>query len=170
MDLAAAIDRFAANAAAIQSLIAGVDARHASWKPSPDAWSILEVVNHLADEEREDFRTRFDLTLHHPETDWPPIDPRRWVTQRNYAARDLTESLTRFLDERAASLAWLRGLKDPNLDSAHRHPVFGSRSAGELLASWLAHDLLHLRQLVELHYLYHREQVAPIPLEYAGEW
>ena len=162
MDIAAAIDRFGANATAIQSLVAGVGPDQAVWRPSPDDWSIVEVVNHLADEEREDFRTRFDLTLHQPEADWPRIDPGKWVTERDYASRDLAESLTRFLDERAASLTWLRGLDNPKLATEHPHPVVGGVSAGQLLASWLAHDLLHLRQLVELHYLYHREQVAPV--------
>ncbi len=170
MELTAAIDRFAANAAAIQSLVAGVDANQASWHPSPDAWSILEVINHLADEEREDFRTRVDLTLHQPDADWPKIEPGAWVTQRDYAGRGLAESLTRFLDERATSLTWLRGLQAPNWESEHRHPQFGGMTAGQLFAAWLAHDLLHLRQLVELHYLYHREHAAPDTVDYAGDW
>jgi hypothetical protein len=170
MQLTAMLDRFAANAAAVQQLVAGVGDDQARWKPAPDSWSILEVVNHLIDEEREDFRTRVDLTLHHPETSWPPIDPVGWVTKRNYAARDLADSLATFMDERGHSLAWLRGLDDPNWESEHRHPAFGSMKAGQILVSWLAHDLLHLRQLVELHYLYHREQVAPYSVDYAGEW
>ena len=44
----------------IQAVLAGVDAEQARWKPDADSWSILEVVCHLVDEEREDFRTRLD--------------------------------------------------------------------------------------------------------------
>ena len=147
MHLPDMIDRMAANAGAIQQLVVGVADDQARWKPAPDAWSILEVVNHLADEERDDFRTRVDLTLHRPEVDWPPIDPVGWVTQRDYASRDLADSLAAFLDERARSLAWLRGLDAPNWENEHRHPIFGGMKAGRLMASWAAHDLLHLRQL-----------------------
>ena len=42
--------------------------------------------------------------------------------------------------------------------------------AGDLLAAWVAHDLLHLRQLVELKYAYLARTMEPYALKYAGEW
>jgi hypothetical protein len=45
-----------------------------------------------------------------------------------------------------------------------------SLRAGDLLAAWAAHDLLHLRQLVELQYECRRQQAAPYRVEYAGDW
>ena len=50
------IEQLTVNATALAALTAGIDAEQARWKPSPETWSVLEVVNHLADEEREDFR------------------------------------------------------------------------------------------------------------------
>jgi hypothetical protein len=47
---------------------------------------------------------------------------------------------------------------------------FGRLSAGDMLMSWVAHDLLHLRQLVELHYAYHKQQAQPYDIGYAGDW
>jgi hypothetical protein len=170
MDLPSLINRMAANAEAICQLATGVGDDQARWRPAPDTWSILEVVCHLVDEEREDFRTRVDLTLHRPDAAWPPIDPVGWVTQRNYASRDLAAMLAAFQEERAGSLAWLRGLDQPNWESTHHHPRWGGFTAGRIMASWVAHDLLHLRQLVELHYLYHREHAAPYAVDYAGPW
>ena len=67
--------RMANNAAIISSLVKDVSEAQARWKPDPQAWSILEVINHLYDEEREDFRQRLDLTLHQPDQPWPPNDP-----------------------------------------------------------------------------------------------
>ena len=63
-------------------LVSGLSLEQARWKPSLDKWSILEVVNHLYDEEREDFRQRLSLVLADPMQPWPPIDPRTWVTSR----------------------------------------------------------------------------------------
>ena len=60
-------------------------------------WSTLEVVCHLYDEEREDFRQRLDIILHRPEAKWPPIDPVGWVSARKYNERDLAQSLAEFL-------------------------------------------------------------------------
>lgn len=162
--------QFRAQAATIQALTADVSLEQARWKPDADAWSILEVINHLADEERDDFRTRLDLTLHQPETDWPPIDPQGWVTQRRYNEREWQASVEDFANERSQSLDWLDSLSAPDWDQAHVHPRFGGMSAGELMASWLAHDLLHIRQLVELHFLYLTHQTKPYGVGYAGEY
>ena len=78
------IERMRANADVFDALTRGVSEEQARWKPASDQWSILEVVNHLADEEVEDFRHRLDLTLHRPGEPWPPIDPEVWARERQY--------------------------------------------------------------------------------------
>jgi hypothetical protein len=161
--------RLTHNAGAIERLAQDVSAEQARWKPAPDRWSVLEVVNHLYDEEREDFRARLDILLHRPEQPFAPIDPPRWANERKYNERDLGESLEKFLREREASLTWLKGLNTPNWEHAIAHPS-GRISAGDMLASWVAHDLLHVRQLAKLHWLYLSRQVEPYKTAYAGEW
>ena len=167
MDLPWCIARLEAQAPVIAALVDQAAAEQARWKPSPQDWSILEVINHLGDEEREDFRARLDLTLHHPGAPVPPIDPQGWVTERAYNGRDPGESLARFLAERQRSLDWLRSLAAPDWSQPTARP--GLR-AGDLLAAWVAHDLLHLRQLIELHYAWLAERAAPYAVDYAGPW
>lgn len=159
-----------ANAQRIVAWVAGVGEAQARWKPDAANWSILEVVNHLLDEEREDFRQRIDYTLHRPSEVWPPIDPSGWVTARRYNERDLAESLAAFLAERERSLVWLRGLPAPDWETTAIAPWGDPFPAGKLLAAWVAHDLLHLRQLVELHYAWTTAGLAPYTCEYAGDW
>ena len=125
-----------------------------SWKPSPEDWSILEIVCHLGDEEVDDFRKRVRLTLEQPGEPWPPIDPEAAAVERNYAGQDLAQALKRFLDERQQSLVWLRSLDDPDWDAAYDHPNHGPVPAGEIMASWAAHDVLHLRQISKRCLLY----------------
>jgi hypothetical protein len=153
----------------VRVLVQEVSDQQARWKPDPDSWSILEVVCHLLDEEREDFRVRLDHTLHRPDEPWPPIDPGGWVTARAYNQRDPEESLARFLSERAASIAWLRGLSAPDWEATFEAP-WGPIRAGDIFASWVAHDLLHMRQLLELHWAYVRAEMEPYKPDYAGEW
>ena len=159
--------RLAASVQVIRDLVTGVSDSQASWKPGPERWSILEVVNHLHDEEREDFRYRFRHLLERPREAAPPIDPPRWVVERRYNERELGPSLDGFLAERRASLSWMATLEAPDLASAS--PATG-RTAGEVLAAWVAHDLLHVRQITKLHYDYWAREVAPLRLDYAGEW
>ena len=161
------VTQFANNATAIRSLVQEVRPEQGRWKPSPGEWSILEVINHLYDEEREDFRQRLDLLLHHPDQPWPGIDPAGWVVSRKYNHRDLAASLHNFLAEREASLTWLKNLSAPNWAQTYAYPVAGSISARDLLAAWLAHDMLHLRQLAQLHWQYLARSYATA---YAGDW
>jgi hypothetical protein len=169
MDLEFVTTRMAENAEAIRALAEGVSDEQARWKPSAEDWSILEVINHLYDEEREDFAAHLDLILHHPDDPWPRIDPMGWVMERGYNERDLAQSVKGFLQAREASLAWLRGLAAPDWQASYEAP-FGEITAGDMMVSWLAHDLLHMRQLVELQWAYATLLVQPYGVRYAGEW
>jgi len=157
---------------ALAAALEGVTPAESKWKPTPGGtdWSIVEIVNHLADEEVEDFRTRLRLTLESPLADWPKIDPVGAAIARKYQDRDLAESIARFATARKESLAWLRSLRNLSLNQVHTHPKLGSMRAGDLLASWTAHDLLHVRQITKRRYQYLRAQVEPFKLDYAGEW
>ena len=169
MNLDVYVAQMAANAHTIRQIIAGVSAEQARWKPDAESWSILEVINHLDDEERLDFRVRLDYILHKPGEDPPQIDPAGWVTARRYNERDLQESVDNFTQAREESLMWLKSLGTPDWDATYV-ASWGSISAGDMFAAWVAHDLLHLRQLVELHYAWTTRQVAPYSVKYAGEW
>ena len=162
-------DRLRANAEVVAAQVAGVGGEQARWKPDPAQWSILEVVNHLADEEVEDFRTRLDATLHHRGS-WPPIDPQGWPASRGYNERALGESLERFLSRRAESLSWLDGLVEPDWSIAYEHPSIGSIRAGDLLTSWVAHDYIHIRQINRLHRDWLVSSLSAHSPRYAGRW
>jgi hypothetical protein len=163
------INQMSNHAETIRSLALGISAEQARWKPDPESWSILEVINHLYDEERLDFRVRVDTILHHRDQTWPPIDPQGWVTERGYNQRDLAQSVDNFLEERQNSIAWLKGLENPDWQASVK-VTFGQFSAGDIFAAWVAHDLLHLRQLVELHWAYLLQAAEPYTVHYAGEW
>ncbi len=170
MNHSALIDRLDRSIGVIRELCTGIDAEQAVWRPQEGTWSILEVVAHLLDEEREDFRVRLGLLLRDPDTDWPPIDPEGWALERDYRTRRLDETLMSFFNERQDSLQWLRGLGHPSWNRAKTHPQVGPLSAGDMLASWVAHDWLHIRQIAGLHWEFVQHLAAPYRVEYAGRW
>ena len=169
MNPADLIQQMDQHAQTVHSLAAQVSDDQARWKPDPQSWSILEVICHLYDEECLDFRVRLDIILHHNDQPVPPIDPQGWVTERAYNQQDLQEKLAGFLTERRASLEWLRSLGDADWDKVYTNP-WGQMTAGEMFAAWAAHDLLHLRQLVELHWAYLQRLSLPYSGYYAGDW
>jgi len=168
MDLENLTAQMEKTAQAIRALAEDIPDDQARWNPEPDVWSILDVINHLAYEETHDFRDRLDLVLHRPQEGWPRMNPTRGVTDRS-RQRELGRALEMFVARREKSLAWLKTLEAPNWDAAHEAP-FGQIKAGDVLAAWAAHDLLHLRQLIELRYQLLARQAEPYGLRYAGRW
>ncbi|NOH02339.1 MAG: DinB family protein [Chloroflexi bacterium] len=153
----------------IRVLLAGIGGEEARIKPSKSSWSILEVICHLHDEEREDFREHLDFILYRQHEKWHPIAPMAWVKLRKYNQQDFNKMKSRFFREREKSLAWLRGLRRVDWKIKYKSQ-YGSMSAEEMLANWVAHDNLHVRQLVELRRM-HIERIAKhCNLQYAGEW
>jgi hypothetical protein len=155
------------NAGKVAAFFKDVSDSQARWKPAPEKWSMLEVLGHLIDEEREDFPKRLRLLLEDSKRQWPPIDPEGWARERDYNARELATSVETFLADRAASIEWLEGLDDPEWGIAYPHPKLGEIRAGDLLASWLAHDFLHMRQLANLCAVYVSAHSKPFSTAYA---
>lgn len=170
MNISSAISQFNRQADAIRALLEGVTEAQMRWKPDSDTWSLLEVLNHLYDEEQFDFKVCLDYLLHRPGDDWPPVDPKRWLIERKYNERDPQESLEGFLSERRKSIGWLQGLASPDWDMGVDAPWGGKLTAGDMLAAWLAHDLLHIRQINELLYAWTAHSSQPYSPAYAGEW
>lgn len=167
------LDHFAArmshNAETIGLMLKDVSDVQAAWKPNPTSWSVLEVVNHLYDEEREDFRVRLDIILHRADQPFPKLDTEGSVIERCYNERNLKESLRNFLRERQESIRWLHTLKSPDWDAVYETPRL-KMTAGDMFASWIVHDILHMRQLVELKRLYTIHELEPRKVDYAESW
>jgi hypothetical protein len=156
----------------LPAVVRGTSDADARWKPAPpeSAWSILEIVRHLGDEEVDDFRMRLDLTLRDPQLEWPPIAPEQWAKDRRYNEDELARAVERFVQERAFSLAWLKSLRNPDWNSTVAHPKLGSMRAGDLLTSWAAHDQLHLRQIAKRNWQLVRRDGGEFTADYAGAW
>lgn len=167
IELKAMIAGFERNGAAIEAAYENVSRDGVRWKPNERKWSLLEVLCHLADEEKRDFRTRVRLTLEGTGEKWPPIDPEGWVTEFRYNEQDLAAVMTRFREERAESIRWLRTLKKPDWESEYEHPTVGLMRAGDLLASWAAHDLLHLKQIARTKAMLLAHDMKPFSVRYA---
>lgn len=169
MDTAPIINELKRNKDVFASLLRGLSDDMTLWKPVPEKWCLREVICHLYDEEREDFRARVKHILDTPNDPMPPINPAEWVTSRKYMEQDHSKVLEDFLQEREASVAWLHSLRDPKWENAYQHPKVGPVTARLIFVNWLAHDHLHLRQIIRIKYQYLAQQTKE-KLDYAGEW
>src|SRR5690606_18079137 len=127
----------------------GIDQEQSQARPEADSWSMLEVVCHLYDEEREDFRFHLDWILNRPGEFWPSFNPQAWIKERKYNQQDFDTMKAKFFQERRKSMAWLTTLEGANWKTKYTAD-WGTMTAGDMLSCWVAHDNLHIRQLVEL--------------------
>lgn len=170
MDGARLIDRLETSGGILSDLLARVSEEDSLVRPAEGRWCVREVAGHLVSEETEDFRARLDLVLHRPADPWPPLDPDARVREGGFRERTLASLLAEFRAARKDSLAWLRSLPAPDWKRAKAHPRIGDIAAGDFLAGWAAHDLLHVRQVVRnLHAIVDAEGVPFVTL-YAGSW
>ena len=158
-----------ANAQAMRAMVETLPDEQASWKPNPETWNMHEVLEHVYNEERGDFRAHLQEMFRQPPLAWGALQP-KWNPTSGCA-----QALPLFLAEREASIAWLRGLAGPNWD-ASLTATFGPDNevitlrAGDVLISWVAHDHLHMRQMNELLFAWSEKYGLPYAVDYAGGW
>lgn len=169
MELSKIVLELKKNHQVIKNLLMDLTEEEFTWKSSPEKWSLLEIICHLYDEEREDFRARLRHVLDELSGDFPSINPPVWVEERKYSEKNYSETLSNFLTERENSIEWLNSLSSPNWDNYYIHPKFGKMTAKMFLSNWLAHDYLHIKQILKVKFEYLKTTYDE-PLSYAGEW
>ncbi|MEM7367902.1 MAG: DinB family protein [Bacteroidota bacterium] len=163
------ISQLAQNKLVFEQLLKPADEALILFRPHAKHWCLLEIICHLYDEEREDFRARISSILKDPLQPLAPFNPVAWLTERQYMEQEYEEKLSAFLAEREASLDWLTQLDAPNWAQAYQHPTAGPLSANSFLANWVAHDYLHIRQIVRIKYQY-VQHLTGESIDYAGTW
>jgi hypothetical protein len=128
----------------------------------PDTWSPFDIVGHLIHGERTDWMPRVELLLAHGASrPFTPFD--RFAQFRNSRGKSLTQLLDTFAELRQLSLARLESLQiqPADLDRRGLHPELGQVTLGQLLATWVAHDLNHLGQTARVMGRQYTEAVGP---------
>jgi hypothetical protein len=125
-------------------------------------WNTFEVVAHLIHAENDDWIPRTRCILDHGENQaFPPFNREGNFTESRQ--KKLDELLDEFARARANSLQALRALNlsPQDLEKKGKHPVLGTVTLSELLATWVAHDLTHLHQISRIMAVQYRESVGP---------
>ena len=128
----------------------------------PETFSPFDVLGHLIHGERTDWMPRVRLILDFQ--DGRPFEPfDRFAQVEASRGKSMDVQLDEFRDLRAANLAGLDELRiTPDQFSLKgRHPALGSVTLGQLLATWVAHDLDHVAQVARTMAVQYREAVGP---------
>ena len=113
-----------------------------------ETWSPFDVIGHLIHGEQTDWVPRCRIILEHGEARaFDKFD--RFAQFELAKGRTLDSLLDEFATLRRTSLRDLAALDlaDADLERRGTHPVFGCVTLGQLLATWVAHDLDHAIQV-----------------------
>jgi DinB superfamily len=125
-------------------------------------WSPTVVVGHLIHGEHTDWIPRARIILEHGESHpFVPFD--RFAQTRLMKDRTLDSLLDELVAARDANLETLAGfhLTPADLARTGRHPELGTVTLGQLLATWVAHDLDHLAQVARVMARRYGDDVGP---------
>jgi hypothetical protein len=122
-------------------------------------WSPGQVVAHLVEAEHDLWIPRMRAILGGQA--FPAFD--REASIRRWGSERLDVLLDEFDRRRAASLGDFAaaGLTDVDLARTGKHPEFGTVTLSQLLATWTAHDLIHLAQITRTMARRYRDAVGP---------
>jgi hypothetical protein len=124
-------------------------------------WSPYDVIGHLNHAERTDWIPRAKHIL---AGETRPFDPFDQTAQfRESGGLNLEDLLATFRELRRESLSILRAMKltPADLDRRGLHPSLGEVTLGQLLSTWVVHDLDHVVQVSRTMAKVYGEAVGP---------
>ena len=136
----------AATPAAVKDAVAGLDHARLTRPEAPGKWSILDVVQHLADSELVcGYRVR--MIVSHPTPPIQGFDQDLWARELEYDKRDLGEALEEFRTLRESNVRLLRLLSSQKRERFGIHSERGEESVAKMMGLYAGHDLIHLKQI-----------------------
>ena len=148
--------------ATLSALLEGLPEMWIRATEGEDTWSPYDVVGHLIQGERTDWIPRARHIMAGETRPFEPFDRTAQLTESR--GKTLEELLSTFTDLRRKNIAALVGMNLTNEDLGREglHPELGQVTLGQLLATWVVHDLDHVVQVART--------MAKVYTETTGPW
>ena len=145
-----------------RALLAGLPDPWITGDEGPQTFSPWENLAHVIHGERTDWIPRAEIILAQgANRRFTPFD--RFAHVRESEGKSVAQLLAEFEQLRATNLATLRGwrLTGRELALEGEHPALGPVTLGQLLSTWVGHDLGHIAQTARVMAKQYREAVGP---------
>jgi uncharacterized damage-inducible protein DinB len=147
--------------ATLAAMLTGVPETWARATEGEGTWSPYDVVGHLVHGEHTDWIRRARHILSGEPGPFAPFD--RTAMFAESEGKTLDALLAAFAELRASNLAEIRtmGLGREDFARTGMHPALGEVTLGQLLATWVVHDLDHVAQISRVMAKVYAEAVGP---------
>jgi hypothetical protein len=162
VDLSEAVAILTRTPATLDALLRGLPEGWIQAHEGGESWSAFDVVGHLIHGDQADWLPRMRIILEHGEgRPFEKFD--RFAQFEGSKGRTLDSLLDEFAALRRRSLTDLAalGLTAGDLSRTGTHPALGTVTLGQLLATWVAHDLDHVVQVARVLGRQYSEEVGP---------
>jgi uncharacterized damage-inducible protein DinB len=137
--------------ATLNSLLGHLPEEWADSNEGPESWGPFDVMGHLVHAEEADWIPRARIILEYGEKrPFEPFD--RFAMFEKSRGKSLNALLDEFELLRAESLKQLEqmNLRPEMLGKRGSHPELGVVTLGQLLSTWVVHDLGHIGQITRV--------------------
>lgn len=147
-DLERSIEVLAATPATVRAMLGDLSEEWTASTGNRDEWQPYDIIGHYIYGEETDWIPRAKIILAQADDrTFQPFDRTAQFELSN--GRSLADLLDEFQRKRSGSIATLRSweLVDEELGLKGIHPELGDVTLRELIATWVVHDLTHIRQI-----------------------
>src|SRR5258708_17945031 len=146
---------------AIGALLAGLPETWVRATEGDGTWSPYDVIGHLIHGERTDWIPRARHIVAGETRAFEPFERMAEFTESE--GKSLVELLTTFADLRRKNVEALIAMNLTDVDLGRRglHPELGGVTLGQLLATWVVHDLDHVAQVARTMAKVYKEATGP---------
>lgn len=142
------LETLAATPAALKEALHGVPKKLLLFTPAPGKWSILEILCHMRDMEREAYLERYTRILAEPEPRLPDLNGEALAIERDYRAQKAGDVLKDWTRLRRESLRLLKKSKPEQWRRAGIHETAGRLTIDDLVVRHaVGNDIAHLSQI-----------------------
>lgn len=156
-----AVEMLSQTPATVKSLLGNLSADWIENAPESENWSPFDIVGHLIHGEETDWIPRAEIILGQGANPiFEPFD--RFAQFEKSRGETLSGLIENFAALRTKNLVILRemNLTEEKLKLKGNHPELGEVTLEQLLATWVVHDLNHIKQLVTILAFKYAENVG----------
>ncbi len=148
LDRAEHLKTLSGTPAKLKAALKGVPKKLPLWTPGPGKWSMLEIVAHMRDMERDAYINRYRRILAEDNPTLPDVDGDLIALRDDYRSLKLSEVLRDFVKLRKECLKLLKSVKAGQWERMGTHETAGPLSMGDLLRRQaVGNDEAHLGQI-----------------------
>jgi FMN phosphatase YigB (HAD superfamily) len=133
--------------AAFDTILKNLNTSQSKSRPIKGEWSIVEIISHLYDVDKEVNIPRIKELKSSQEPFFTAINTDDWAEIRNYRKNDLSPMLKLFIETRIELINEILSMEDDDWKKTISHTVFGPTSVLEIIKFIAQHDRIHVQQI-----------------------